>query len=156
MWIAGICLLAFFHCVLVRGEETGNSLVTCTACQSVQAQIDNWSCRVNRQVANGNNGILSLYTLQEHQRVPTNKTVAKQSDWGFAMVIYEKKYIKVEKFQHSSDHLSIKCIYAVWLLTHSSYFLTKTLLFSHSVTFVRILWCSCRVIIQDIIYHHSS
>ena len=60
MWIAGVCLLAFFQYVVVRGEETGNSLVTCTACQSVQAQIDNWSCDINCKVASGNNGIFDI------------------------------------------------------------------------------------------------
>ena len=60
MWIAGVCLLAFFQYVVVRGEETGNSLVTCSACQSVQAQIDNWSCDINCKVANGNNGIFDI------------------------------------------------------------------------------------------------
>ena len=60
MWIAGVCLLAFFQYVVVRAEETGNSLVTCTACQSVQAQIDNWSCDINCKVANGNNGIFDI------------------------------------------------------------------------------------------------
>ena len=55
-----ICLLAYVHIALVRGEETGNSLVTCTACQSVQAKIDNWSCDINCQVANGNKGRIYL------------------------------------------------------------------------------------------------
>ena len=43
---------------IVKGQaaERGNSLVTCTACQTVQAQIDNWSCDINCRVANGNNG----------------------------------------------------------------------------------------------------
>ena len=35
-------------------EEGGNSLVTCAACQNVQAQA--WSCEVNCQVAKGNSG----------------------------------------------------------------------------------------------------
>ena len=60
MWIAGVCLFAFFHCVVVRGAETMNSMVTCTACQTLQAQIDNWSCDINCKVANGNNGIFDI------------------------------------------------------------------------------------------------
>ena len=60
MWIVGVFLLAFFPYVVVRGEETGNSLVTCAACQTLQAQIDNWSCDINCKVANGNNGIFDM------------------------------------------------------------------------------------------------
>ena len=40
----------------VQAAETGNSLVTCAACQTLQAQIDNWSCDINCRVANSNNG----------------------------------------------------------------------------------------------------
>ena len=43
---------------LVQGEETGNSLVNCAACQSLQAQIDHWSCDVNCKVINSQNGKL--------------------------------------------------------------------------------------------------
>ena len=56
MSIGRISILAFFHCILFQAVETGNSLVTCSACQTIQAQIDNWSCDINCKVANGNNG----------------------------------------------------------------------------------------------------
>ena len=43
---------------LVQAAQTGNSLVTCAACQGLQAQIDNWSCAINCQVTKGNSGKL--------------------------------------------------------------------------------------------------
>ena len=44
-----LALIDIVHC-----ETVENSLVTCTACQAVQAK--DFSCNVNCQVANGNNG----------------------------------------------------------------------------------------------------
>ena len=41
---------------VIRNEETGNSLVNCAACLSVQTQVDNWSCDVNCKVVNSENG----------------------------------------------------------------------------------------------------
>ena len=41
---------------VIRSEETGNSLVNCAACLSVQTQVDNWSCDVNCKVVNSQNG----------------------------------------------------------------------------------------------------
>ena len=43
---------------LIQAAQTGNSLVTCAACQGLQAQIDNWSCDINCQVAKGSSGKL--------------------------------------------------------------------------------------------------
>ena len=41
---------------VIRSEETGNSLVNCAACQSLQAKIDHWSSDVNCKVINSQNG----------------------------------------------------------------------------------------------------
>lgn len=40
----------------VNTESMQNSLVNCAACQTVQLQVDNWSCDVNCQVIQGQNG----------------------------------------------------------------------------------------------------
>ena len=71
--------------------------------------------------------------MQEHRAILTNATVSKVSDFGFIRVVYEnflKTYFeislfKVEKFQRSLDHLRVKYIYAILLLTHSLYVLTN-------------------------------
>ena len=47
LWLAFVVKIA-------RSDTVGNSLVTCTACQAVQAK--DFACNVNCQVANGNNG----------------------------------------------------------------------------------------------------
>ena len=63
MWFTGISFLVFLRIILAQGAETGNSLVTCAACQTLQAQIDNWSCDINCRVANGNNGKFSSFVM---------------------------------------------------------------------------------------------
>ena len=54
---SGILILQSFV-INVLSVETGNSLVTCAACQSLQAQINNWSCDINCQVVKGSSGKL--------------------------------------------------------------------------------------------------
>ena len=61
MWIGWIVLVVSLQISLAQEAETGNSLVTCATCQTLQAQIDNWSCDINCQVANGNNGKMIYY-----------------------------------------------------------------------------------------------
>ena len=51
-----VVLLVSVMMNVVQGDGVGNSLVTCTACQAVQAK--DFSCNVNCQVASGNNGKL--------------------------------------------------------------------------------------------------
>ena len=38
------------------------------------------------------------YTLQEHQRIPTNVTVSKVSGWNFRMVVYKKTVLDLWSF----------------------------------------------------------
>ena len=54
------CNLVLFTS-FIRSEETGNSLVNCAACQSLQAQINHWSCDVNCKVINSQNGKWLLF-----------------------------------------------------------------------------------------------
>ena len=56
---SGILIIQSFV-INVLSAQTGNSLVTCAACQGLQAQIDNWSCDINCQVAKGSSGKLSV------------------------------------------------------------------------------------------------
>ena len=49
------CILVLFVS-FIRSEETGNSLLNCAACQTLQAKIDHWSCNVNCKVINSQNG----------------------------------------------------------------------------------------------------
>ena len=51
-----LVMLAFVTMNDVQGDTAGNSLVTCTACQAVQAK--DFSCNVNCRVVNGNSGKL--------------------------------------------------------------------------------------------------
>ena len=51
-------LVTLIH--LIYGDETGTSLVNCAACLSVQTQIDNYSCKVNCQVFDSQNGIYDI------------------------------------------------------------------------------------------------
>ena len=57
MRFSQVCVLLVLCKDISWAAETGNSLVTCAACQTLQAQIDDWSCDINCQVANGNNGM---------------------------------------------------------------------------------------------------
>ena len=62
MWISQVCVLLVLCKDISWAGETGNSLVTCAACQTLQTQIDDWSCDINCRVANGNNG---MYVTQK-------------------------------------------------------------------------------------------
>ena len=66
MWNGKICFLVSLQINLAQVSETGNSLVTCAACQTLQAQIDNWSCDINCRVANGNNGSVDFNKFIEN------------------------------------------------------------------------------------------
>ena len=46
----------------VKAESTGNSLVNCAACQTVQAKME-WTCDVNCQIIQGQNGKCGTWLL---------------------------------------------------------------------------------------------
>ena len=51
----GIFLFTFLASTDGTGS-TGNSLVTCAACQTAQVKFDSWDCNVNCDVISSDNG----------------------------------------------------------------------------------------------------
>ena len=58
--LKGIFYIFVILMPFVYGEEAGTSLVNCAACLSVETEIDNYSCKVNCQVLDSQNGIYEI------------------------------------------------------------------------------------------------
>ena len=45
--------------------NTGNSLVTCAACQTAQVKFDSWDCNINCDVISSENGVFLRVKLED-------------------------------------------------------------------------------------------